>query len=411
VSAAGDDDVAVRAIAAGGDGVATLADGRTVFIPRAAPGDRLRLRALRLHSRFARAEIDAVVEPGPDRVVPPCPHYLVDRCGGCQLMHLSEPAQRAAKARIAGDALRRIAKLDIADPDVTSSPTAFGYRSKVTFTMQQGRMGYHHVHDATHVFDVRTCLIAEPAVQRLHAAVHAAREHLPQDHARVVLRRDHADHLHVIVATPSGNAWTGGKPLHQALATGGTEAVVWWHPEGGTPRAVAGAADPWPATVFEQVHPAVGRQVREAAIIALGPLNGLHAWDLYAGIGDTTSALAAAGATVESVESDRRAVEIAERNGPAGPVRSVGLAEELVDRLHQPAVVVTNPPRTGMDARVVSAIARSGAGLVAYISCDPATLARDLLRLGDSYRLRQLTCYDQFPQTAHLESLAVLERA
>jgi 23S rRNA (uracil1939-C5)-methyltransferase len=326
-------------------------------------------------------------------------------------MHLSDAAQRAAKSRIAGDALRRIARLDLSDPLVTPSPAMFGYRSKVTFTMQQGRLGYHHVHDATHVFDVRVCLIAEPAIQRLHGAVRDAREHLPQDRARVVLRRDHANHLHVIVVTPSGNAWTGGKALHRAMAERGTEAVVWWHPEGGTPRAMAGATDPWPATVFEQVHPAVGRQVRAAAVSALGDIDGQHAWDLYAGIGDTTVALAAAGASVESIESDRRAVEVAERSGPAGPIRSVGLAEELVDRLRTPDVVVTNPPRVGMDAQVISAIAHSGARLLAYISCDPATLARDLLRLGESYRLRQVDCFDQFPQTAHLESLAVLERA
>src|SRR5512140_988707 len=91
-------EVTVRAIASGGDGVATLPDGRTVFIPRAAPGDRVRLRALRLHKRFARARIATVLEPGPDRVAPPCPHYVADDCGGCQLMHLSPDAQRAAKA-------------------------------------------------------------------------------------------------------------------------------------------------------------------------------------------------------------------------------------------------------------------------------------------------------------------------
>ena len=401
-------EVQVRSIAAGGDGVATLDDGRTVFIPRAAPGDRVRLRSLRLHARFARAEIAEILAHGPGRATPPCPHYISDRCGGCQLMHLTPETQRAVKARNAGDALRRIAKLDIADPVVTPSPTQLGYRAKVTFAVSGGALGLHRAGDADRIFDVRDCLIAEPAVRQLHQAVRAAKSTLPSNATRVVLRRDRDDSLHVVVRTDGEEAWRHGAKLHARLRSSGVEAVVWWHPEGGAPRAVAGSDNPWPATVFEQIHPAMGQLVRHAALDLLGNVSGLHAWDLYAGIGETTLALLASGATVESVELDSRAVAVAERIGPAGPRRLTGRAEERVGQLRAPAVIVTNPPRSGMDPAVTSAMLESGASRIAYISCDAATLARDLTRLAPRYRLEQFSAFDQFPQTAHLECLVLL---
>lgn len=404
--------VTVRGIAAGGDGVGALPDGRTVFVPRAAPGDRLRLRNVRLHARFARADIDAVLEPGADRVMPICPHYTSDHCGGCQLMHLGPAAQRNAKARIAGDAFRRIAHLDIVDPPVFPSPDEFGYRSKITFTMQNGRLGYHRYDDASHVFDVHECLLADAELRRLHAAVRAARKHLPQDGARVVLRLDRTGGLHVIVVAGAdgGDVWNGGLALRQELDRVGVTAVVWWKPEGGNARAIAGADDPWPATVFEQVHPAMGSVVRTAAIEALGEVSGRQAWDLFAGIGESTVALAALGATVASVEGDIRAVRLAEARGPAGPRRIAGLVEDVARTLAKPDVVLTNPPRVGMMPRATDAVRDCGAQRIAYISCDPATLARDVARLDATYRLSSLRVFDQFPQTAHMECLAVLER-
>lgn len=404
-------EVTVRAIAAGGDGVATLPDGRTVFIPRAAPGDRLRLRDLRLHKRFARARIDAVLAPGPDRVTPPCPHYLADDCGSCQLMHLSAGAQRAAKARVVGDALRRIARLEVADPEVVSAPAMLGYRTKVSFAVADGHLGYHPVGDADRVFDVRECLLAEPGLQGLFRAVSAARDTLPKRGVRVVLRRDSEEQLHVIVRTdPDVPVWGGATHLDRSLRDAGWQVIIWWHPDGGPPRALTGSADPWPATVFEQVNPAVGENVRALAVESLGVTAGVHAWDLYAGIGETTRALLNRGASVESVEHNARAVSLAEEIGPSGPRRLAGRVEEQVALLDAPDVIVTNPPRVGMAAAVVATLAASGAKRIAYISCDPATLARDLTGLVQQYRPSQVTAFDQFPQTAHVETLVILEQ-
>ena len=127
------------------------------------------------------------------------------------------------------------------------------------------------------------------------------------------------------------------------------------------------------------------------------------------GIGETTSALVRAGATVESVELDPRAVAEAEARGPMAQ-RYVGRVESVLGRLHRPRLVITNPPRTGMDAQVGAGLERSAPERIVYISCDPATLARDLTRL-PSYRLAAATAFDLFPQTAHVETVAVLDRA
>jgi 23S rRNA (uracil1939-C5)-methyltransferase len=161
--------------------------------------------------------------------------------------------------------------------------------------------------------------------------------------------------------------------------------------------------------VFEQIHPAMGDRVRAFALATLGAAPGRHVWDLYAGIGETTASLVAAGAAVESVESDQRAVAEAEARGPVAR-RHAGRVEELLPELSPPDLVITNPPRTGMDPRVTAALERLGPERIVYVSCDPATLARDLGRL-PRFRLALVRAFDLFPQTAHVETVAGLERA
>ena len=185
------------------------------------------------------------------------------------------------------------------------------------------------------------------------------------------------------------------RQLRDALAARGLAATIWWQAEDGAPRAMAGAGEAYPATVFEQVHPAMGDRVRALALTALGAVAGRHVWDLYAGIGETTAALARAGASVESVESDRRAVAEAERRGPPAR-RHAARVEHVLGELRRPDLVITNPPRTGMDARIPDALERLRPSRVVYVSCDPATLARDLSRL-PGFRLSEVQAFDLFP--------------
>jgi 23S rRNA (uracil1939-C5)-methyltransferase len=156
----------------------------------------------------------------------------------------------------------------------------------------------------------------------------------------------------------------------------------------------------------------MGDRVRAHAIRELGDVVGRHVWDLYAGIGEASVRLSEGGASVESVEVEPDAVAFAEREGPSRTIRRhVGRVEEWVTRLQQPAKVLTNPPRAGMDQGVVAAIAAARPETVVYVSCDPATLGRDLGRLKAGYRVASVTAFDLFPQTAHVETVVRLDQA
>lgn len=370
--------------------------------------------------RYARAEVAGLVAASADRVDPACPHYLGDDCGGCQLQHLTMPAQLAAKRAMVGEALRRIAKLEVEDPEIVPAASAWGYRNKVTLTAAERgrRIGFHRQGRAGEIFDLDRCRIADAALMDCWAVVRGHRDLLPEGVDQLVLRRDRAGTVHLTARVTWQTAWVHARQLHAILVRRGAPAVLWWEPEQGAPRAVAGADEAYPAAVFEQVHPAMGDQVRHWAVAQLGELGGTTAWDLYAGVGETTALLADAGAAVVSVEVDARAVREAERRGPtAGARRHAGRAEEVVPGLARPDEVVTNPPRAGMDERVSAAIAEAGPRRLAYVSCDPATLARDLARMrsmwrgGTPPRLAALRAFDLFPQTAHVETVAILEDA
>ncbi len=402
--------VRIVRLAAGGDGVGKLEDGRTVFAPRTAPGDLVELTALRPYKRFTRARLRRVLEPAPERVDPRCPHYDRDECGGCQLQHLASGAQREARRGFVGDALRRIARREAEDPPIAAAAKEFDYRTKITLAVSaDGRRIGLHPHDRPdQVFDLDWCHITVPGLMQLWQALGRVRGLFPRRLESLVLRQDRAGGRHLLFRTADAEAWGGGHKLHAALVWSGVAATVWWQPAEGVPRAVAGAGEAYPATVFEQVHPEMGDRARAHAIEALGPVGGRRVWDLYAGIGETTAGLARAGASVESVEADRRAVAEAERRGPAAR-RHAGRVEHLLGELAPPELVVTNPPRTGMDARVTEALERLRPERVVYVSCDPATLARDLGRL-PGFRLAGATAFDLFPQTAHVETVVVLER-
>ncbi len=416
--------VRILSIAAGGDGVGKLEDGRTVFVPRTAPGDLVELAQLRPARRFARARVARVVEPGPNRVAPPCPHYTRDECGGCQLQHLNAAAQLSAKQSVVGETLRRVGKVDVRDPTVIPAGKMWEYRTKITLARdRRGRIGLHPLDRPDRTFELEHCLITEPALMAAWTVVHRHRALLPADLAHLVFRLDRAGGRHVILQTVGTQVWQQGPQLYRALAAASLLSIIWYQPGSGVPRVVAGSDDAYPATVFEQVNPEMGDIARNFALEQLGTVAGCHVWDLFAGVGETSAALLAAGATVESVEADHRAVRLAAERSrgvlglpagarlPAGVALHAGLVEDILHRLKDPDLIVANPPRGGIEPAAIRQILSRAARRFVYISCDPATLARDLARLAPRYRPRAVQAFDLFPQTAHVESVAVLEAA
>jgi 23S rRNA (uracil1939-C5)-methyltransferase len=402
--------VRIVRLAAGGDGIGKLPDGRAVFVPRTAPGDLVELRDVREHRRFARARISRLLEQGASRVEPRCPHYVADECGGCQLQHLEDAAQRQARKEFVGDTLRRLGKRQIADPEIVPASRSYDYRTKLTLAISADgrRIGLHPYERAGEVFDLRWCHITVPELMHLWRAARELRPLFPRGLEQIVLRLDRAGGRHLLFRMTQTEVWNGAPHLRAELEQRDAPATIWWRPKDGAARVLAGGAEPFPATVFEQVHPEMGDRVRHFAIEQLGAPAGRRVWDLYAGIGETTSVLVTLGAEVESVESDTRAVAEATSRGPVAR-RHTARVEDILGELKRPDLVLTNPPRTGMDSRVTAALERHAPERIVYVSCDPATLARDIARL-PTYAIVGIRAFDLFPQTAHVETVVTLRR-
>ncbi len=409
--------VRIESVGSGGDGVGKLPDGMTVFVPRAAPGDLVAVAAAQRRRRHARATEWRLVESGGDRVEPRCAHFARDGCGGCQWQHLSLEAQHRAKSRMVGDALRRIGGLSVEVPPLVASPRSFGYRATVTLTVRWlpgGPVaGFHRFDDPGRVFPLERCEIAREEVGALWAAVRPALAVVPRgDDVRLKLRVAPDGGLHVVVSGGQG-AWTQAQPLAEATAAR-RAATIWWEPPGGGLRRMAGPEADRGAVAFAQVNPEVADGLRAAVLAAVPPAAAGRALDLYAGAGEIALALAARGWEVASVEINAWAVaRCTERARAEGlQVRALGArVEDAIGDLLPARVVVANPPRAGLDERVAAALAASPPERLVYVSCDPATLARDLKRLGADPARLSVGCWDMFPQTSHVETLAVLTRA
>ena len=410
--------VTITSIAGGGDGVGRLGDGRAIFVPRTAPGEQVRLGAVEKRKNFARGAIDEIVSAGPARIVPACRHYVDDDCGGCQLQHLAYDAQLAAKRSIVGEALRRIGKLDLPDPEIVEAAEEWRYRAKITLAVKAGRdghgitAGFHPQDRPNAVFALHDCHIADVRLMALWRGVVTHLDLLPNRPAHITLRLDREGNRHLVVES-SGEPWLKADEMRKALPAGDGEVICWWQPTEGAARVMAGPATGFPATAFEQVNPEMGGLARAWAVQQLGPLTDQLAWDLYGGIGDTAIALAGAGASVVSVDADEKAVTWARTRPGVERIRFIaGKTEDVLPTLEDPpAAVVLNPPRAGLHWDVTLRLTGEPVPKLVYISCDPATLARDLARLSTNYRVTKVKAFDLFPQTAHVETVAVLETA
>jgi len=217
----------IDSIAAGGDGVGR-SNGVVVFVPRAAPGDRVRAR-VEVQRRFARGEIDSIVRPSPDRVTPECPHYVADKCGGCQLQHIGYDAQLEAKRRIIRDSLARIGKRSADLPSIEASPRRWRYRRKLTLTMRRAgqsdswTMGLRPYDDPDRIFALRDCPITDERVLAVWKDIAAAGRLLPDaDELRGAVQLAGED---VSVVVRGGNAWPRRAEFFEAVPAATTNAM------------------------------------------------------------------------------------------------------------------------------------------------------------------------------------------
>jgi 23S rRNA (uracil1939-C5)-methyltransferase len=378
----------ITTLAAGGDGVGRDANGRVTFVPRAAPGDRIRAQIVHATSSFARAEIAEIVTPGAARAVPPCPHFL-GRCGGCQWQHVALAEQRAAKQAIVAGALRKLPGLRI-HPIAEPAP-ALGWRRRARFHVERGRAGLYEL-GSQRVLPIDRCPQLEPALDEAYAVVAAATP--PDGELALLLAHDGR------IAVATERAWRGAARLVGRAGIVGVLAGSEPHGEvvleiepglWGGPRDFAQASQGGNAALVAQARAALGR----------GPGRLL---ELYAGAGNFTRGFIADG--WEVVPTDAVAPARPPARFHTGPVHQVF---ERVARSGPWDAIALDPPRTGA-AEAIEGILGAAPRTIVYVSCDVATLARDVARL-TGYRASDAWPLDVMPQTAHVEVVMRLLRA
>jgi 23S rRNA (uracil1939-C5)-methyltransferase len=413
----------IASIAAGGSGVGRLPDGRTLFVSRTAPGDEVDVRIVEEKPRWARGQLVNVRIAGPGRREAPCPHH--ERCGGCTLEHLDYETQCAAKARIVQDALQRIGGIEAPRPDLVPSPLEFRYRNRLSFTLLRQRSGDvvagFHAHERPgRVVDVdERCLLPEPALADAWRGIRAAwgerAVHLPAGRKlRLTVRVNHAGAASLLIEGGRGR----GRP-DELLARVPALRAIWLRPSpADRPRAVAGRGlleEDWDGdavtlggATFLQVNRSAARALEQHVLTLAGNVVGLTVVDAYCGVGLHARRLARRGANVIGIERDHEALTDARRHAAPGSDFRQGTVEHLLPSVLPAHLVILNPPRAGVAAAVCDALLAAPPQRILYVSCDPATLARDIARLATRFSLRSLRCFDLFPQTSHTETVAEL---
>jgi 23S rRNA (uracil1939-C5)-methyltransferase len=342
-------------IAFGGKGVARH-EGKVYFVPWTLPGEVVTVRVLRQKKNFAEAEVLSVDVPSADRVEPPCPYF--GRCGGCAYQHISAPRQLEIKAQQVEQTLRRVGRLaEVPMEPLISSPQMFGYRNRIRVHVEGGRSGFY-AQGSHSLVDVEQCAIARPEVNQSLRRLRAA-----------------------------------------ALQEGDYSLRA---PGGGGP-------------FFEQTNEAVARALVELAERKV--LRGQRVLvDAFCGAGLFAKHLAPLFEKVIGIEENSHAVESAKNTATPRETYLCGdvgehLGSTLAAHDADSTTVVLDPPALGLNQQIIDALLAGRPREVVYVSCNPATLARDLAALCGSYKLESVTPLDMFPQTADIEVLAHLRRA
>jgi tRNA/tmRNA/rRNA uracil-C5-methylase (TrmA/RlmC/RlmD family) len=399
------------AIAAGGGCVAHADDGRVVFVRHSLPGERVVAEVTSETSSFLRADAVEVVTPSSDRVEPPCPLAGPGRCGGCDWQHVALPAQRELKQSLVVEQLRRLAGIEreVEVEEVAGAPDGLGWRTRVRFAVDRAGQPGLHRHRSHDIEPVANCPLATEGVNGVGVGA-------------LLWRGAH----HVEVTAPSG----GGSPL-VSVETGRRTLAKPPRVEAGL--VVNGRTRRRPdrvhvrvgedrfgvsAGVFWQVHPGAAAVLTETVLRGIEPQEGERVADLYAGAGLFTVPLARAvgpRGSVVAVERSGRACADAVHNAEGlhqvSIVRSEVNPNLVADDLDAPDLVVLDPAREGAGRAVMGALVslRPAPRAIAYVSCDPASFARDLrVALDAGWTMDTLRAFDLFPMTEHVELVAIL---
>lgn len=397
----------LKGMAYGGDAIGLLPDGRAVFVPYGLPAETVRVRLLEEKPHHARAELTALVEGSPQRAAPRCTHFGV--CGGCHYQHIRYDAQCGIKKSILADQLQRIGKFDRPPVgEIVPSPAPWNYRSVMQFHIDhQGRLGFWDAR-AQAVLAVGECHLMQSLLDEVWRKItFEAGSGIERVEARcdsrgeVLLTLESSDPQSPFVELDLPVSIVHHSPAGSLVVAG--DDFSWMQAHGKHFRVSAGS--------FFQVNPAVTEALVDHLLEKLPLHPGATILDVYAGVGLFSALIAPSVRRVIGVERSQAAVEDFAFNLDEfdNVELYAGVAETVLPALSlRPDAVVVDPPRSGLATAALDAIVRMQSPLLVYVSCDPATLARDARRLAKAgYRLESVTPFDMFPQTYHIESLSV----
>ncbi len=388
-------EVAIRDLAVGGEGVGRDAAGRVFFVAATAPGDRVRARVTELRKRHGRAEVEAFLEASPDRVEPRCPVF--GECGGCTWQHLSYSTQVAAKLQFLRDALVRIGRArELPEIEFVASPKPWAYRARARLGCAGHRVGFRKRH-SHEICAIRGCpLLVAPLSERL-ATLAAQRDAAPAASLELELTAG-ADG--VVRCVERGVAQPAPSSLHERLEIAVAGDRFWVSPG-----------------VFVQANALLLPRLVDEVARAAG--TGAAALELYAGAGFFSLPLGRRFARLVCVEASASACRDLRDNLARAGVGGVDVVCTSVTparlrgwlREHEPEVAVLDPPRAGLGRAGAGELAAGVGKRIVYLACDPASWGRDVgVLCAEGWQLRRVIGFDLFPQTSHVEALAVLER-
>jgi 23S rRNA (uracil1939-C5)-methyltransferase len=402
-------EITLEKMVAGGDCLGRLPDGRAVFIPFVLPGETVQATLVEEKKRYARAMPVEILQRSPERISPRCRHF--GECGGCQYQHLDYAQQLTLKAELLRDQFQRIA--NIADPPIqpiVPSPDPWNYRNQVQFHLgQDGELGYIHA-DGEHLLIIEECHLPQAEINALWPQLELGPE---SGVYRLGVRQDSFDTLMLVLE--------GDDPKPPEFSEDIPISAVYTPPEA---RLTVLAGDDHlvytlhgrhfqvSARSFFQVNTPMAEKMVTYLLENLPLDETTQAVELYAGVGAFSAFIAPKVAHLTAIESSGSAcydftVNLDEFDNVD---LYVAAAEVVLPALDEPAdLLIMDPPRAGLDPAVHTVIAAIQPAQIAYISCDPATLARDTKRLlASGYRLESITPFDLFPHTGHIESITLL---
>jgi len=401
----------IESIAAGGDGVGR-SNGLVVFVPRTAPGELVTAR-ISGKGTFARGTLRTIARHSDERIEPACPHYTNDKCGGCQIQHMTYSSQLRAKQRIIRDAMERIGKRKTDLGEVRPSPEEWRYRSKLTLAMHrlssgEWMAGLHPYDNPARIFALKDCPITEVGIVQTWKEIMKEARFFPLSQSlRGSVRITGDGPVFVMMG---GTRWPNAEDFFNNVKS---LAAVWWENEEGARRIVGDRRPPRslqpPVASFAQINKEVAVELRRYVVATTLAHSPKTLVDAYSGAGDTAIAFAKKGIKVTAIELDNDSARWCALRLPEGSLSLRARVEEALPTLLPTDAIVLNPPRAGVDQAVTEVLQATPVKpkVVVYVSCNPATLARDVARL-PGYRVSSIVPFDMFPQTSHVETVCEL---